>query len=72
MEFDSERDRGIGVSSNAVWNLMPRIVQKLGNDSKAYTKIVKNYLENKGLSRSPVAIKQVYRVTSKATAVMKS
>jgi hypothetical protein len=62
MEFDLTSDSGIAVGSNAEWNLVPRVPQKLENDSKVYKEIVKTFLAKKGLPKAKVQIQQIYRI----------
>lgn len=62
VEFDLNSDTGIAVGAGATWNLLPRVPQKLENDSKIYKEIVKAFLSKKGLTKTTIQIQQLFKV----------
>jgi hypothetical protein len=61
-EFDLESETGVGLGSGAKWNPVPRIPQKLDENSKIYTKIVADFLRTKRILKSPVKTTRAFRV----------
>jgi hypothetical protein len=61
-EFDLKSETGVAIGSNAKWNPAPRIPQEISAESKEYQTIVKEFLKTNKITKSPVKIKQAFRV----------
>lgn len=62
MNFETENTTSMAVGTNAVWNIVPRIPQKISLTDKTYVKSIANFLKTKGVSKTNVKITQLFRV----------
>lgn len=58
---NSKLTRGIALSDNVDWSLMPRKVKPLAKNSKIYNKVVKDVLLSKSMKNPKVAIREIFR-----------
>lgn len=63
-EDDSARDETtrLSIGVNAKWDLMPRKPVLIASTDAAYTRVVKDFLRTKGITRSPIRISQVLEI----------
>lgn len=61
-EFDLKMDYGVAIGSEVKWNLTPRPPKLIDLNNAAYKKVVRDFLNKKGIARSVVGIKQLIRI----------
>jgi hypothetical protein len=60
--FELEMKEGVGVATNAKWNLAPREVIKTPSSNKVYRTAIAEFIKTKGIRNPVINITAIYRV----------
>jgi hypothetical protein len=62
IDLELEIESGIALGSNATWNPAPRLPKNIALTNPTYQKIVADFLQTKGISKTRIKITQAFRV----------